>query len=183
MAFVLQGNTPVAGANAYVSVADLRAYHADRGVDTSTYSDAQVEVAIVKATQYLDLRFEYIGERAVSTQDLEWPRQFAYNDRGDTISGVPTAVKWATSEYALRALKADLMADPSAIDASGRSVKKLEQTVGPITEKYEYELDRGYEMPEYPLADRILTSKGLVASGASGSGKGGLMVGNLARGN
>jgi hypothetical protein len=183
MAFTVQGNTQVVGANAYIDLAFFKAYHADRGTDVTTYADPQIQFAIVRASQYLDLRFEYIGERSNSAQELEWPRQFAFNDRGDTISGLPTAVKQATAEYSFRALLASLMADPSAIDGTGRSVKKLEQTVGPITEKYEYENDRGYEMPEYPLADRILTSKGLITSGASGSSKGGLMVGNLARGN
>ena len=183
MAFILQGTYPIVGANAYVSVADMRAYHSDRGVDTSAYTDSQVQIAIVKATQYLDVRFEYIGSRSTSAQLLEWPRQFAYDDRGDGVYGVPPAVAQATSEYALRALSASLMSDPTVPNSTGRSVRKSEEAVGPIVEKYEYEADRGYEMPNYPLADRILTSRGLVSSGMSGSARGGLMVGTLARGN
>ena len=182
MAFILQDNTPVVGANAYVSVGVFRTYHSDRGTDSSAYSDAQVEVAIIKATQYLDLRFEYVGQRSLSNQDLEWPRQFAYSDRGDHVTGLPTAVVQATAEYANRALTTNLLADPVSLDGSGRSVKKLEQTVGPITEKFEFELNRGFEMPDYPIADRILISKGLISSGTTGPSRGGIIVGNLARG-
>lgn len=180
MAFTVQGDTPVAGANAYVDVAGFRAYWADRGVDTTSSDDAAVEVAIVKATQYLDLRFEYVGDRVDRLQDLEWPRQFAYNDRGDYVTGIPTAVKQATCEYAKRALAADLLSDPSS-DDSGFAVKSKKETVGPISEEYEFDVQRGVTLPDYPQADRILIARGLVKGGLTGYQTGGLMVGSLGR--
>lgn len=181
MAFTVQGDTPVVGANAYVDVATFRAYWEDRGVTTSpTYNDAAVQVAIIKGTQYLDLRFEYVGDRVDRLQDLEWPRQFAYNDRGDYVTGLPTAVKQATSEYAYRALTSNLLADPTS-DDSGLVVKAKEETVGPLTEKYEYDTKMGYSLPDYPQADRILIARGLVRSGGTAYGAGGLHVGNIGR--
>ena len=181
MAFVVQGDTPIAGANAYIDVAAFRAYWTDRGVVTSpTYTDAQVEVAIVKGTQYLDLRFEYVGERVDRMQELEWPRQFAYNDRGDYVTGLPVAVKNATAEYAYRALTAPLLSDPTT-DETGRPLKSKEETVGPLTEKYEYEARSAVQLPDYPQADRILISRGLVRGGLTSTQTGGLMVGNLGR--
>lgn len=180
MAFTVQGDTPVAGANAYVDVATFRAYWTDRGVDTASSDDAAVQVAIVKATQYLDVRFEYVGSRVDRTQDLEWPRQFAYNDRGDYVTGIPTAVKQATSEYAYRALTASLLADPTS-DETGQVVKAKSEAVGPIIEKVEYDVNRGVVMPDYPQADRLLIARGLVRSGGTGYSAGGLMVGSLGR--
>lgn len=180
MAFTVQGDTPVTGANAYIDVATFRAYWTDRGVDTTASLDAAVEVAIVKGTQYLDLRFEYVGSRLSREQDLEWPRQFAYNDRGDFVTGLPTAVKQATSEYAYRALTSSLLADPTS-DDSGLTIKAKEETVGPLTEKYEYDIKAGYSLPDYPQADRILIARGLVSSGSTSYASGGLHVGNLGR--
>ena len=180
MAFIVQGDTPVAGANAYVDVAAFRAYHTDRGVDLSAYTDPQIQVAIVKGTQYLDLRFEYVGQRVDRLQDLEWPRKFAYNDRGDFVTGLPTAVKQATSEYAYRALSSALLADPTVSD-TGLTVKSKEETVGPITEKYEFETRGGVALPDYPQADRILIARGLVKSGGTSGQTGGLMVGSIGR--
>ena len=182
MAFIVQGNTPVVGANAYIDVATFKAYWADRGVIiTFPYIDPDIEVAIVKASQYLDLRFEYVGRRLDRLQDLEWPRQFAYNDRGDFVTGLPTAVKHATSEYAYRALTTTLLADPTTSDTS-LAIKSKEETVGPISEKYEFDTRAGTMLPEYPQADRILIARGLVSAGTSVGGTSGLMVGNLARG-
>lgn len=180
MAFTVQGDTPVAGANAYIDVAAFRAYWTDRGVDTTSSNDAAVQVAIVRGTQYLDLRFEYVGERLSRDQELEWPRQFAYNDRGDSVSGLPTAVKNATAEYAYRALTTALLADPD-YDGTGRPLKSKEETVGPLTEKYEYEAHGAFQMPDYPQADRILIARGLIRSGLTSAQSGGLMVGNLGR--
>lgn len=180
MAFIVQGDTPIAGANAYLDAAAFRSYWIDRGIDTSSYTDQQIQIAIVKGSQYLDLRFEYVGERLSQDQDLEWPREFAYNDRGDTLTGIPSAVKNATAEYSHRALTTSLLADPT-VDGSGRPLKSKEETVGPLTEKYEYEAHGVFTMPDYPQADRILISRGLVRGGLTSTQTGGLMSGNLGR--
>lgn len=181
MAFTVQGDAPIAGANAYVDVATFRAYWTDRGVATSpTFDDTAVQVALVKATQYLDVRFEYVGERVDRAQDLEWPRQFAYNDRNDQVTGVPTAVKHATIEYAYRALSASLLADPTT-DPTGFVVKSKEEVVGPISERVIYDVKSGFALPDYPLADRILISRGLVVGGLTSGQTRGLMVGSVGR--
>mgnify|MGYP003386685953 CR=1 FL=1 len=181
MAFIVQVDTPVTSANAYVDAAYFVAYHTDRGTDVSTYLTANIQFAIVRATQYLDVRFEYIGQRVLNTQELEWPRQFVYDDKGYSVAGMPPAVKKATCEYALRALTIALLADPTGLDPSGRSLKSKEEAVGPIVEKVEFERGAAFEMPDYPLADRMLVARGFVSSGAAGGSKAGLMVGTLAR--
>lgn len=180
MAFTVQGDTPIVGANAYITVAFHRAYWLDRGVDLTGVADTDLQVDIVKGTQYLDLRFEYVGDRVDRLQDLEWPRQFAYNDRGDFVTGLPIAVKQATSEYAYRARSAALLSDPVVSD-TGLMVKSKEEAVGPIIEKYEFETRGGVALPDYPQADRILIARGLVKSGGTSGQTGGLMVGSIGR--
>ena len=171
MAFTVQQDTPVAGANSYVAVADFKAYHADRG-NTYTAEDTAIEQALVKATDYLDTRFRFIGYRSDKTQTTEWPRENAWDDRGDAVDGVPQAVKDATSEYALRALTADLLADPDR-DASGRDVASKSEAVGPLKESVEYAHGgQVFSLPDYPSADRLLFARKLVHRKSQGVGGG-----------
>lgn len=182
MAFTVQTLPPTDGANAYVTVADFRAYHTDRGrdVNDTLYPDAKVQAAIVQATQYLDVRFEYVGYRYAADQSTEWPRSAAYDNRGDRLVGIPVPVKQATFEYAYRALSDELLADPSR-DDYGKAVKSKTESVGPIRESVEYADYGGFEMPAYPMADKLLTSRGLTC-GSGQDNPSGLKVGTIGRG-
>lgn len=167
---------PNPAANGYVSLVEARAYWAERLMtNILTGDDDAVASAIIKATQYLDSRFTFVGYRELKDQVREWPRAYAYDDRGDTVTAVPVAVKNATCEYAFRALSTSLMADP-ARDEAGRAVKSKTEKVGPISEAVEYSEFGGYELPVYPAADRMLIVRGLV-KGRSG----GLTVGSVER--
>ena len=177
MPITVQTQPPTPGANSYVSVADFKAYH-DARLNTYTgKTDEQIGANLVKATQYLDVRFRFIGYRYAREQETEWPRQNAYDDRNDRVEGIPSAVVNATCEYALRALMGtDLLADP-ARDATGRDIKSTSSKVGPIEEEVVYVEQAGYSLPSYPLADRMLSARGLI----KGSGTTGLGIMNTAR--
>lgn len=176
MALVVQQEPPVAGANSYTTVQVFKEYHSTRGVDLTPYTDQQIEFGLIKATQFLDVRFEYVGYQYAKGQTTEWPRSSAYDKRGDRLDGIPLRVVWATCEYALRAMAADLLADPDR-DPTGRAVKSKSEEVGPIKESVEYQDYGGFQLPVYPLADMLLKSAGLVVSGAAG----GISSGNLGR--
>lgn len=92
-------------------------------------------------------------------QILEWPRLYVYSPSGILVTGIPILLKKATAEYALRALTATLMPDPT-IDDSGKSIIKKVEKVGPIVEETEFE--KGSQMSNllrpYPSADRLLSS-------------------------
>lgn len=158
MAFTVQTNPPTVDANAYITVAEFRAYHSDRGRDFTSFTDAKVQVAIVLATQYMDVAFEFGGYRVAADQTTEFPRQALYNCRNDRLVGIPRPVKFACAEYAMRALTSPLLPDPDR-DTSGQFVKSKSETVGPISERVEYSEARGFVMPAYPLADKLLTSQ------------------------
>ena len=181
MAFTVQTLPPTDDANAYIDVAYFRAYNLERGRDFSNetlYPDAMVQIWIINATQYLDLRFEYYGYRVTATQGTEFPRSNLYNSRGDQLTGIPRCVKQATAEYAYRAKDSALLADPDT-DGSGQTIKSKSETVGPISERVEYVSHEGFQMPAYPFADKLLTSQGIVASGMNQGG--GLSSGDTAR--
>jgi hypothetical protein len=92
---------------------------------------------------------------------------------GATIRGldpsIPTAVKQAQMEYALRSLTGTLMPDPIT-DTTGGFVTMKREKVGPIEEETRYSETRGRTtIPPYPGADRILLLSGLVVSAANRS--------------
>lgn len=165
MALLLQDdNGLVTGANSYVTEADFRAYHAERGNDVTSYSQTQVEQAIIRATSYLDVRFKYIGRKIQKAQTTQWPRIDADDIDDFAVNGIHLAVKKATNEYALRALTAKLMPDPVR-DASGYSVSQTAVTVGDVHESKQYSGGGYYNFPDYPEADGILLAYGLIRTG------------------
>lgn len=158
MAFLVEDGTGLASSNSYASVADADAYHEDRFNDAwVAASTAEKQVALIKATDYIDSRFSFVSTRETDTQALEWPR--------DDYDGVPTKVKQATYEYALRSLSNELAPDPS-YDDSGYSKVVTREKVGPIETEYYTSDGTMNSTPTpfrpYPLADALLS--GLILS-------------------
>ena len=170
MAFVPQnsnGNAP--GANAYITVAEFKSYHDDRGNNyDAAEDDAAIEQAIVRATDYLDMRFNFVGERRNlrPVQTTEWPRNGAYDRDRASINDIPVEVKEATAEYALRAITASLLSDPTR-DATGAAIIERSESVGPISESVKFAGAASFTLPKYPFADLRLTRAGLVRAGGT----------------
>lgn len=168
MAFTIQNDSgDVTEANAYISVAELDTYHTDRGNAYTGSPDATAkEQAIVKATDYLDTRFNFVGVVWATDQSTDWPRSNAMDNSGRLISGIPKEVKEATAEYALRALLDSLVADPTR-DASGQSIKRESVKADVVETTVEFMDGNSFTMPKYPIADRKLTKAGLTIRGGN----------------
>ena len=170
MVFLVQDDDgTVSGANAYADLTFVREYHADRGLDLSApgTSDDALKAAIIKATDYLDKRWVFPGERRNRDQDTEHPRRDLYDRSGYLVTGIHRAVKQAVAELAQRALTQSLLSDPTR-DDSGRTVLSKREEVGPFKDAVEYAGGGGYTFPEYPAVDRLLISAGLVRTGLTG---------------
>lgn len=166
MAFTVEDGTQVEGANAYISVAYADTYHTDRGNAGWTGTDAAKEKAIIKATDYIDKRFgrKFRGTREAKNQELEWPRFNAVDNDGWLLSDVdeiPRNLKKACAEYALRALTAELVTDPT----TSQEVESVREKVGPIEEETKFRVSTKAaksatvsdgNIPEYPAADMLL---------------------------
>ena len=164
---VQDNNGSVAGANAYISVEEFKDYHEDRGTDTSDFDDEAIEKAIVRATDYLDQRFNFVGKKRLGRdQTTEWPRTDAWDRDRYYINDIPPEVKEACCEYALRALAAELNPDPER-NASGVAVLSKSEAVGPISESVTFVGGAVFQMPKYPAADQKLVRAGLVRSGGT----------------
>ena len=73
---IVENGTVVAGANSYVSEADLTAYASDRGLTLTAATD----VLIIKAMDYIE-SLPFIGDKHTEAQPLQWPRDEVYIDR------------------------------------------------------------------------------------------------------
>lgn len=156
MAFIVEDGTVVANANAYVTVADFRAWHVDRGitaagVDTGAYGQLLVEAAIIKATDYVDKRFamKFKGWKRTRDQSLEWPRinVFDKSDYWIDTNTIPVLLKRAIFEYAFLALKYIVLLpnpaltfatrddDGTVTTAQGGALIRDRSKVGPIEEE------------------------------------------------
>lgn len=162
--FTVQGNTPVLDANAYVSDTFVVDYHAARG--KALTAGVELQQAIVRATDYIDQRFNFIGRPQSIDQETAWPRYDAINLHGYDVVGIPLAVKKAVAEYAAIAVEQELNPTPSR-DESGRSLLSKSESVGPIEESVRYARSGALTMPSYPKADAFLAKAGLIA----GSGR------------
>jgi hypothetical protein len=191
MTLVVEDGNGLPTANAYVDVAFADDYFTLRGIVAwvNAVSTAK-EVALVKATDYIDLAWgpRFKGVRAfVSSppdetvdQALEFPRDvrepfignidyldinFATVNSYTTMApltkpvAIPSALKKACCEYALRALQAGaLLVDPE-VDPSGLQVQQKTENVGPIQTTTIYYNIGGITITQpYPSADLLLTS-------------------------
>lgn len=182
MAYLVEDGTGVAGANSYDTVANFKTHHLDRGqIDSAAeFSDTEIEVGLVLATDYEDKRFgqRFKGWKRTRSQDLEWPRTDAFDNDGHLFDPVPRQLLKGTHEYALIAMRLERnlapipgmpygIVDPETgtvtTEASGLLTKSTD-VIGPIEETREYESTADstpmtstgnliQRIPEYPQAD------------------------------
>lgn len=135
-------------ADSYVSVAAFRTYMADfHGSPESGYSDADMERALRRATQFVDAHFDFAGARSKSTQRREFPRAGLTDASGFEVAGVPRRIVEATCELAYRALSEDLMPDIE------RANKVRSETIGSISTTY---ADDAPESKLFRVAEKIV---------------------------
>lgn len=186
MAFTVEDGNGLPTANAYIEVAFADDYWSDRGdAAWAAASEPNKQVAIVKATDYIDKVFggRFKGSKAFVTrpkpdesvdQALEFPRteedayvgttnwsvgSVQYPSPPEKPVAMPKALKQACAEYAMRALlNGKLLQDPE-VDASGVQLQTKTENVGPIQTTYVYYNSGGIQITQpYPAADLLLRS-------------------------
>ncbi len=150
MALVKQDDTgEVVGANSYVDALEFKAYHEARCNDVSTYGiSADIEPALIKARDYLDIRWDHLGTRKAEDQTTEYPRQ--------GVETIPVAVKEAQIEYALIELTAGPLWPIPTRDATGSAIKLKREKVDVLEEETEYVAGSIQTSPVYPTPDNKL---------------------------
>jgi hypothetical protein len=141
MSLVVENGSGLASAESYISVDDADTYHSNRGnTDWAALTTAEKERLLRIATDYMVAvyRLRWDGYRYVNTQALDWPRIYvpirdicsvnAFPQYVD-FDIVPTQVKNACAELALKANSETLLEDQSQVT--------IREKVGPIEVEYD----------------------------------------------
>jgi hypothetical protein len=126
MAIIVEDGTGVVGANSYVSVAELEAFAAARGITIV----GDPETLLIRAMDYIET-LDYCGRKLNSVQSLQWPRY------GVWVDGYPYAVNTIPTE-----LKNALMQTALSIDAGVDPLSTIPRvihsaSVGPMSVTYQ----------------------------------------------
>lgn len=115
MALIIEDGTGVTGANSYASVAEIKAYCQQRGIDLPP-TDPEIEVMAVQAFDYVEsFEARYKGRRTYPNQRTAWPRtgvKFGCDDFPD--NQIPWQLKEAQCQATAESVDADLMPNITA---------------------------------------------------------------------
>lgn len=151
MTLIVEDGSIVTGAESYISVADASNYHTVRGNTAwaALTTDALREAALRKATDFMRqvYRSRWQGYKVNEDQALDWPR-YDVEVEGYAVDSdiVPTEVKNACAELALKASAAELNPDLTQ--------GVLSEQVGPIAVTYD---KSSPQRVRYPAIDAILS--------------------------
>lgn len=152
MAFTVETGAIVAGANSYVDVAFADNYFTDRGnTEWAAFTLSKKQNLLVRATDYADRNYRYLGDIIQDSQPLLFPRQNIYGriSGRNYIGTIPFCLKQAVCELALRANTADLSPDVTQPPVLSHMEKA---TV--VEERYTYM--NTFFAPSYPQADSLM---------------------------
>lgn len=142
MAFTVQDDDgSIDNANSLVTVAEFEAYFLDRGkdyTDDDDYPEATKEAALVRATDYLNYRYEWVGQKKSSTQGTCQPRYDLYDLDGNIIDVIPEPVKQDCYELAAYLIDNSLSTLYSNITGAESNVKMKRSKVDVIEKQIEY---------------------------------------------
>jgi len=132
MALIVEDGTVVENANSYITLEYLVNYWALRGT-TFTQDDETLINYIIKATQYIDMKYNFRGCSTEQEQDLSFPRLYLYDREGYLVIGIPKRLMKAVCESAKLLINGTNLFEAEESGVGAKSV-----TVGPIKTAYSY---------------------------------------------
>lgn len=179
---VVEDGTGLETANTYISATDADLYNANLGRAEWSVLDVEVKAAaLIKATQFIDASFQWIGKKKTSAQGLKWPRiegktpegieiQLSDSD-GFGIEGVPSPVSKAVAETAFLSLSNDLF---QVADPNGKVIRDKTDVL---------ETEYQPESPSLkPAAPTLFSAVNLMLRGLYSATTGGMVIGKAIRG-
>ena len=177
---VVEDGTGKSDANTYTSVIDADTYNEQRGRSAwLSLEDDEKAAALIKATEFIDATFSWIGRKTTQEQALQWPRVTvdAYGreapviDRdGFELAGIPASVKKAVAEVAFLSLSEDLF---QVDDPRGKIIRKKTDVL-----ETEYQADTATTVRKPSVFDSVNSLLKGLYSFSSGS----MVVGKAVRG-
>lgn len=143
MAIVVEDGTIVAGANSYLTVAEVTAFALERGVTLSAVAGV-VDVLLVKAKDYIEAREAlFVGHRVSEGQVLCWPR-YAYCVRSDQV---PAKIRDAQG-FLVMAAAATTPVNILPVSATLEPFPVTKKKLGPMEKSYAVPV--GAQVPTWP---------------------------------
>jgi len=103
---VVEDGTGKIDSNSYVSLEYAGDYFTSHGVSTwSGKTNTEKEVMLIKATDYIDNIFDWLGKKSTKEQALNFPRTDLYDKDGYEVDAIPTNLKNAVCEAVLVVLQ------------------------------------------------------------------------------
>lgn len=179
---VVEDGTGLETANTYISASDADLYNANLGRAEWSSLDTDVKAAaLIKATQFIDASFQWIGSRMFRVQALAWPRHAGLDASGDSIlltdrdnfeiEGIPAFVPKAVAEAAFLSLSNDLF---QVADPNGKVIRDKTDVL-----ETEYQPDSPSLKPAAPT---LFAAVNLLLRGLYSAPTGGMVVGKAIRG-
>jgi hypothetical protein len=108
--FLVEDGTGLAAANSYTSVAeadDILAIDNDGIALWDALDDPAKELALAKATRYLDDNYQWFGRKSTAIQALKWPRHGMRDSENMCIADgvIPIEIKRAIARLAVWLIK------------------------------------------------------------------------------
>jgi hypothetical protein len=152
-----------ANANTYAIVAELEAYWLARNSDISALTTAVKEAALIKAWEYTDYAFDYVGNRLNGrTQTTQFPRGYLYDCEGNLVTDIPYEIKNAQMEYAKRELDGTTLQDDGS---STGAIKREKSKIDVIETEIEYSgSGQTGNKVAYPTADNKIPKSFIFAN-------------------
>ena len=148
MALIIEDGTIVANANSYVTVAELDAFAALRGVTLPTL-EADKEVLLISGTDYTETFWDrYQSNTVDQTQVLQFPRLNVWvNGFSVPSNSIPQTLKNAQMQAAIESISGSLTPN------TGKNIKK--EKVDVIEVEYQDGTGSLYA-PTFPNVDKYL---------------------------
>jgi len=161
MALIVEDGSGVIGANAYIDTSFADNYLVgDKLEKWNALSDGEKESAILSASQFIDLSFDWIGNRKTFEQGLSWPRVGAYFD-GFPVLGLPIQVKQAAAETILLGIDSEW-----SLFAQGLNGDIASEQIGSISVSYfDKKIGAEVKATQFDILNRLL--RGLYKAGGN----------------
>lgn len=138
--------------NSYITLAEFEAFWTERNVNL-LHSDAAKEAELVKAADYINRTYDFVGERQYRYQTMAWPRLtgiMLVKDWPIDPDTVPQDIKDAQAELAYLINQG---AKPFATVEGGAKVREKNKA-GPVETEVEYTNFR--ETPRFVAIEGLL---------------------------
>lgn len=146
---IVEDGTGVVGANSFATIAELQAYSDDRNIDISSYSNEELEAALIVASyDFINFNYHFPGTLLNEDQGMCIPT--------DEVP-IDTTIKNSACAAAILQLQGRLFVDPADIDVNG-GIKSTSDSVGTLNTEIVYQDGGGYRTT-YPTTsiDKMLS--------------------------